>query len=378
MAEGRFDAVVVGVGGMGSAALYHLARRGLSVCGLEQYELAHDQGSSHGRTRIIRKAYFEHPDYVPLLHRAYELWNELERQSGRMLVERCGFLALGPPGSRTIRGLRSCYRQHALPHERLDAGGVAARWPRFRLPAGTVGFLDPLGGFLRAEECVRAHARAARRAGATLLTGERMETWQARRDGFVVRTHRQAITCRHLVVTTGAWSVPELARLGVAMEIWRKPQLWYDFEDIGDFRAPSFPTYYMERDDGHFYGFPAVDPAGLKVAEHEVPTPVPTPEALHRELVPADETPVRTFLEEVLGVEAPRRTRFDVCMYTVSPDRHFIVDRHPRHRGLVMGAGFSGHGFKFAPVVGEILAELVVDGRTRHPAEFLALRRFRP
>jgi len=377
MADERFDAVVLGVGGMGSAALWHLARRGLSVCGIEQFDVAHDRGSSHGRTRIIRKAYFEHPDYVPLLHRAYELWEELEAETGRSLMERCGFLTLGPPDSETIRGLERCYGRHDLPHERLGAEQVGERWPRFRLPAGTVGFLDPLGGFLDVEECVRCQLTAARNAGARFLGNERLEAFGPQGDGFRVRTDRRELECDRLILTTGAWAVPHLARLGVVLEVWRKVQLWYDFEGIEDFRVPAFPTYYVERGDGHFYGFPALDEDGIKVAEHVDETPVPGVESLIRALRPGDETAIRVFLREVLGVEAPRRTRYAVCMYTMSPDGQFIVDRHPQYPGLALGAGFSGHGFKFAPVVGEILADLAVDGRTGHPVEFLGLERFR-
>lgn len=377
MADERFDAVVVGVGGMGSAALWHLARRGLSVCGIEQFDVAHDRGSSHGRTRIIRKAYFEHPDYVPLLHRAYELWEELEAGSDRPLMERCGFLTLGPAGSETIRGLELCYDRHDLPHERLEAEEVSDRWPRFRLPAGTVGFLDPLGGFLDVEGCVRRQATAARDAGARILANERLETFGPVEGGFALRTDRREIECDRLVLTVGAWAVPHLARLGVVLEIWRKVQLWYDFEGVDEFRVPAFPTYYVERDAGHFYGFPALDEDGIKVAEHAAPAPVPGVEALNRALRPVDESPVRDFLREVLGVATPRRTRYSVCMYTMSPDGQFIVDRHPQHPALALAAGFSGHGFKFAPVVGEVLADLVIDGRTGHPVEFLGLERFR-
>ena len=371
-----YDVIVMGVGGIGSAALHHLARRGATTLGIERFGVAHDRGSSHGDTRIIRKAYFEHPDYVPLLHRAYELWGELEQDSGAELFHRCGFLTIGPPESAAITGLEVCYRQHRMPHERLDADGIAARYPQIRADAGSVAFFDPVGGYLRAEDCTVRHVQQARAAGAELLTDTPVISWEALADGIVVRTPADEITAARLIMTTGAWIRPLLEACGVATQVWRKVMFWYDVAGDSSFLPDELPTFFVEKGYGHFYGFPSVDGKGLKAAEHLAVTPVDDPETLERELLPADGPPVQRFVSETFPGVLSGHTAHAVCMYTVTPDHHFVIGPHPDHPQVIMAGGFSGHGFKFASVVGEILADLALDGSTRHPVDFLGLERF--
>ncbi len=373
-----YDVIVIGVGGMGSAALYSLARRGARVCGIERFGVAHDRGSSHGDTRIIRKAYFEHPDYVPLLNRAYELWDELEGVSGAALFDRCGFLTVGLPESESIQGLETCYAEHRLPHERLTAAEIEARFPQMSPGAGTVGFWDPTGGYLRVEDCVTRHVEAAVSAGADLHTDTRVLSWEATDDGVIVRTDEDEIAAKALVLSTGAWAAAELRRLGVDMEIWRKVLFWYDTPEPEPYLADRFPTFYVEREYGHFYGFPSVDGRGVKVAEHLARTPIDDPDKLERSLLLGDEPPVQRFMAETFPGALPGHVSHAVCMYSVTPDWNFVIDRHPQYPRVVIAGGFSGHGFKFASVVGEIAGDLALDGRTRHPIDFLGLGRFGP
>ena len=371
-----YDVIIIGVGGMGAATAYSLARRGVSVCGIERHGVAHDLGSSHGHTRIIRKAYFEHPDYIPLLHRSYELWAELAAQAKIPLFDQCGFLTCGLPDSESIKGLEASYAAHGVTHERLGYSEVRDRFPQFLIDRRAVGFLDPFGGYLRVEDCVEQHILQAEAAGAELFFQEPVVSWEACNEGVVVGTASREATARSLVLTTGAWAAPELTGLGIPTEVWRKVLFWYETAGAEQFLPDCFPTFYVETDSGHFYGFPSVDDKGLKVAEHFARTPIDNPGVLDRDLLPDDEPPVRHFVRQTFPEVVGGRTGHVVCMYTVTPDQHFVVARHPVHPQVVIGAGFSGHGYKFAPVVGEVLGDLAVKGATVWPVEFLGIHRF--
>ncbi len=373
----RYDVVVLGVGGMGSAALYALAKHGVKACGVEQFGLGHDRGSSHGQTRIIRRAYFEHPDYVPLLDRAYELWAELQAETGVPLHVTTGLLLALKRGGTTVENLVACYARGGHPHERWSPHQSRQRFPQFNLSEDLEVFYDPQGGFLYVETCVRQMVAAAQARGAVLHTHERVISWQADKHGVVVTTEKRRLQARRLVLTAGAWTGAELASLSLDLRVWRRVVLWYQFPEPEAFRAPGFPVFYVETDYGHFYGFPILDDLGLKVAEHVRPQVIPEPNRVNRELAPNDEAPILRFLRETFGQAHPRRTRHDVCLYTMTPDEHFILDLHPQHRNVVIAAGFSGHGYKFAPVIGEIVSELATEGRSRHPIDFLRLGRLR-
>ena len=377
MATERYDVVVVGAGGMGSAALYHLARRGIRACAVERFGIAHDRGSSHGDTRLIRKAYMEHPDYVPLLHRAYDLWDELEAEGTEELFARVGVLVAGNPATEAMQGQAASYQEHDLPHETLDAAAIVGRYPGLALPAEWSGFYDPLGGFLWVEECVRRHAELAQAHGAVIYQDEVMQSWRGEGAGVVVETDRRRLVAGRLVLAAGAWAVPELCRLGVAAQVVRKVLLWYRGAGLEHYARGTFPGFFFADGERYFYGFPAQEPWGLKLAEHNVShDPVADPLQLNRALTPDDEPLVRDFLARFFPALQPERSKHAVCMYSMTPDKHFVLDIHPECPAVVLGAGFSGHGFKFASVVGEILAELALDGDTQHPIEFLRLSRF--
>ncbi|MFL5340475.1 MAG: N-methyl-L-tryptophan oxidase [Gemmataceae bacterium] len=371
----RLDVIVVGVGGMGSATCFELARRGLRVLGLEQFDLGHDRGSSHGLTRVIRKAYYEHPSYVPLVRRAYERWYDLEQLTGRHLLTECGCLNVGPPGGELVGGVRRSAAEHGLPVEELTGTEIGQRFP-FRLPTEFVGVLEREAGFLFVEQCVAAHVEAARKLGAEIHNRERVVSWNSTGRGIDVQTERDRYTAAALVLTAGPWAAGLLERWGRRLSVMRQTMLWFGTSDDCLFRRDRFPIYLAEVPDGYFYGLPVIDGNGHKVARHYGAPELAAPDEIDRSADDADEAPVRAFLNRYLpAVDGPLR-RAQVCTYTLTPDRHFVLDRHPEHGNVAIASGFSGHGFKFAPVVGEIMADLATDGKTRYPIEMFRMGRF--
>jgi len=372
----HIDYLVLGLGGMGSSALYHLARRGLNVLGVEQFGAAHDRGSSHGETRIIRKAYFEHPNYIPLLQRAYELWYELEQSSGKRLFNPCGLMVAGPPEGEVIQGVHLAEQLYNVQVERISATEARTRFPGFQIPEGFEVTFEPEAGFLHVEECVQAHIDCAIAAGASVVLEEPVQSLDIGEQAIEVRTVSQHWIAEGVIVTAGAWSSGCLQELNLPLEVVRKVLLWnpvqqsiYNLEQGGG-------GFFFDMPDGQFYGFPSLDGKTVKLAEHTGGELVDDPNHLNRDLLELDSAPVSRFVREVMPELNPMPDRHAVCMYTRTPDGHFIVDRHPRNQRLVYGAGFSGHGFKFASVMGEILADLVTTGATSHPVDFLKSDRF--
>jgi len=373
-----FDVIVVGTGGFGSSCLYHLAKRGLRVLGLDRFPVAHDRGSSHGDTRIIRQAYFEHPDYVPLLLRSYELWRELETESGRDLMRLCGLFVSGPPEGHAIAGAKLAATQHGLDLQPLAPASVADRFPAFRLPSGFEAVFERDAGFLFVEDCVRTHVELAKRYGATIQIGEAVVDWSSDGSRVRVATDSQTYEAASLVLTPGAWAghIPHLADCLPPIEVRRKLLLWHRVAESHFHVDNGMPGFFFEMPEGEFYGFPSLDGASLKLAQHSGGEVVTDPQAVDRSLRASDVEPVTGFLQQVMpGVETTP-TRHAVCLYSMSPDSHFLIDRHPQFANVAFGAGFSGHGFKFTTVIGEALADLVETGATNLPIDFLSLRRF--
>ncbi|MBA4105838.1 MAG: N-methyl-L-tryptophan oxidase [Pirellula sp.] len=384
MPHAPYDAIVLGAGGVGSAAMWQLARRGLRVLGIDRFAPPHGEGSSHGQTRIIRQAYFEHADYVPLLLESYRLWEELEELTGQQLKVETGLLEVGPRDGIVVPGVLAAARQHGLAVEELAAAEIESRWPGFRLPENqspdVSGVFESRAGYLKVEECVAACLAAAQRHGAELLTNVEVHDWQAGED-VTVRTSAGDFRANRLVITAGAWAGPLLHNLGVPLEVRRKPLMWYEPRDTASSTsvtsaANGFPCFLFELPHGIFYGFPAVDERGLKAAEHSGGEPVADPRAVDRQLHAVDQQRVDGFLHQYIpSVRTPCRDHA-VCLYTMSPDEHFLVDRHPDDPRVVFAAGLSGHGFKFTPVLGQALAELATEGVTGQPTAFLSLGRF--
>ena len=379
-----FDVIVLGVGGFGSGALSHLARRGLNVLGIDQFGAAHDKGSSHGETRIIRKAYFEHPDYVPLLLRAYDLWSELEAESQRQLFWPCGLMLAGLPDSEAVSGARLSARQHALTIENLSPAAAMQRWPGFRIPDAFDVVFEPEAGFLKVEECVQTHLDRAAAHGATVQLDDPVVSWTSNGHEVRVRTAGREFIAGALVITAGAWAASVMADLKLPLQVLRKPVFWHTATSPAYGLSAGMPTFYFEmppdvRQVGNlphaFYGFPSLDGQLLKVAEHTGGQLVSDPLHVDRDSHDEDIRPIAAFLQSCLPDVSPQPTRHSVCMYTVTPDRHFVVDRHPEFANVVLGCGFSGHGFKFTSVLGEALADLATTGRTDLPIGFLRLNR---
>lgn len=371
-----YDVIVIGLGGMGSAAAYHLAADGHRVLGLEKFTPAHNRGSSHGGSRIVRQSYFEDPAYVPLLLRSYELWEQLARDSGDEVFRLTGGLYIGPPDSITVAGSIRASQEWNLPHDILDAGQIRKSFPNFTPSPDFIGLYEQQAGFARPELTVAAHLDLAAKAGATLRFGEQVEEWKETGGGVTVTTASGTYTAGQLVICPGAWAPGLLTDLGVGIAIERQVMYWLD-PVTGTAKFDRDPIYIAENDEGaQIYGFPAIDGAqgGVKTAFFRKGVAC-TPETIDREVHPDEITEMRTRVTELLPALAGRCLHSATCMYANTADQHFVIARHPAHTKVTVACGFSGHGFKFVPVVGEILADLAMTGATSHPIELFAPQR---
>ncbi len=365
----HYDSIVIGIGGMGSAASYYLARSGQTVLGIERHSLGHDQGASHGHTRLIRKAYFESPHYIPLLERSYELWSELERISGRRLLEQIGLVMMGRESNApAMMGALESAAQYGIEVERLGPEELKRRHPYFSPPSGTVGVWEPGAGFLWVERAVMALAQLAKNHGVTIRERCQVISWKARPGLVEVVTDSGTDSANALVITAGPWSSGLLSDMGLPLTIHRVVQSWYASH------LENIPCFAFDEPPHFLYGFPAVSGFGLKAALHSPGLQLKCPEEIDRNISDEDTRPVSLLLEaRVRGISGPPISA-TTCFYTMTPDCHFVIDRHRDNSNVIFAAGFSGHGFKFVPVVGEILAELVSDGRTRQDIGFLRCR----
>jgi sarcosine oxidase len=372
----HYDAIVLGVGGMGSAALYHLARRGLRVLGIERYNIPHDMGSSHGLTRIIRLAYYEHPAYVPLLRRAYELWRQLENSAQERLLIVTGSIDASPEAGRVFTGSKASCDLHHLPHEVLDHRQVTARFPGYRLPQGMMALYQPDGGFLLSERCIVAHVLAAQESGAEVHGQEQVLGWEPKGQGVAVHTGRGRYSADKLVICAGAWGaklIPDLHTLAVPE---RQVLGWFQPGRPALFRVQTFPVFNMAVEEGHYYGFPIYGIPGFKVGRYHHLEQHVDPDQMDRQTHREDEDVLRRFTARYFPDADGATMSLKTCLFTNTPDEHFILDLHPAWPQICIAAGFSGHGFKFCSVVGEIMADLAQTGRSPHHLELFRLQRF--
>jgi sarcosine oxidase len=382
----RYDVIVVGLGGMGSSAAYALARRGQRVLGIEQFGPAHALGSSHGASRVVRKAYFEKPDYVPLLVRSYQLWDELSAAAGRQLFTRCGALMIGRPDSAVVSGTLLSARQWSLPHEVLDPAAVRARYPQFELPADQLAVYEADAGFALPEATVAAQLELAAAAGAELRFSTAVEQLEPGRDGVHLVAGGQELHANRVVLATGAWA----GRLGgpdrYPIRVQRQTVHWFrPLTPVADYHPERFPVYMWSHPVApgepamELYGFPHLEgDEGVKAALYHdwLETDV-DPDALRRTVSESEWRTVQQLLARSLPGLAGDCVASSVCMYPGAPDDDFLLGLHPDSEGrVVVALGFSGHGFKFVPVVGEIVADLVVEGSTRHDIRFLSPERY--
>ena len=371
-----YDAIVIGIGGMGSATVYELARRGRRVLGLERYDIPHDLGSSHGVSRIIRLAYWEHPAYVPLLRRAFEQWRALELRCGERLLIVTGSIDAGRHDSRTFAGaLHSC-AVHSLPHEVLDAAALRGRFPAYQLPPDMAAVYQADGGFVLSERAIVNYVNAAHDLGAEIHAREPVLAWEAAGNGVAVRTAAATYRAARLVLTAGSWTadlVPALRRLA---QPERQVMLWVQPRRPELFRPAQFPVFNMEAPEGHYYGFPIFGIPGFKVGRYHHRGEAVHPDAMDRSCHPEDEAVLREGIRKYFPDGDGPTLSMKTCLFTNSPDEHFIIDRHPALPQVTVAAGFSGHGFKFCSVVGEILAELALEGQSRWDLTLFRLSRF--
>ena len=374
----RYDAIVIGLGGMGTATAFNLARRRQRVLGLEQHDLLHELGSSHGLTRIIRLAYHEDPSYVPLLRRSYELWHELEAIAGETLLVTTGSLEGGPEDGPTFRGALEAAELHDLPHEVLTAGQLRRRYP------GYAGFDDsthlvwqPDGGFLLAERTMLAHVNAAISHGADLRFREPVRSWEATGEGGVrVVTQNGAYEADRLVISAGAWARRLIPRLETLAVPERQVLAWLQPTRPELFEPDRFPVFVVDVPEGTYYGFPVHDVPGFKIGKyHHLGEPI-DPDDTDRAARAEDEEVLRAFATRYFPDGAGPTVMLKACIFTNSPDEHFIIDRLPELPQVSVAAGFSGHGYKFCSVVGEIMADLAMRGETGHDIGLFRLDRF--
>lgn len=372
----RYDVIVIGLGGMGSAAAYQLAKRGEKVLGIERFHKAHNQGSSHGKTRVIRQAYYEDPAYVPLLLRAYELWREIEHESGQELLFVTGGLMMGAPESEVVSGSIRSAQEYGLEHEILDADDIHRRYPPFTPPPSTIALYEKMAGFLRVEASVAAYCDRAAELGADLHFEEPVRSWEASDTDVTVSTDSGDYIADSLAICPGAWAPDLLVDMGLPLEVERQILFWFDaVGGVEPFALGKFPIYMWECDNGRlFYGFPSVDGphGGVKVAFHYKGIAC-TPDTIDRTVHQEEIESMRAQLAGRLPALHSTCLETATCMYTNTPDKHFVIARHPQHERVTVACGFSGHGYKFASVVGEVVADLVIDGATRHSIDL-----FRP
>ncbi len=380
MAGHRVDVIVAGLGAMGSQALAECARRGLRAVGFDRFSPPHDQGSSHGLSRIIREAYFEDPVYVPLVHRAFERWAALEAETGEVLYRRTGGLCYGPPDGTLVAGARRSAELHGLPHERLDAAAIRARFPAFRVRDGWEGVLEPRAGMLAPEACIAAALAVAERRGAVVRRDEPVLRWWQEGESVVVETAAGRTAAAHLVISAGMW-VRSLLEEGaptpmpLALTVQRNVLYWWEpAGEPGWFAPDRCPVFLGEiAPDLIWYGFPDTGD-GVKVALHHFGPPT-APDAVDRVVQPGEVAHLRALLAEWMPEVNGRLRATGVCTYTNAPDEHFIIDRHPDADRVFVASPCSGHGFKFASAIGEVLADLVETGTSRFDLGPFALGR---
>ncbi|WP_044233623.1 N-methyl-L-tryptophan oxidase [Haliscomenobacter hydrossis] len=380
-----FDVIVLGVGSMGASACFHLANRGLKVLGIEQFDIPHDQGSHAGQSRIIRKAYFEHPDYVPLLERAYQNWHDLEALTGTQIYHETGLLYCGPPENDMMQGVKLSAKTYAVPLNMLSQEQHQAQFPQIAIPAHYEGLLEPAAGFIPPERAILLYTNQAIRQGAVIQTQEKVLSWHKHPGGDItVISEKGRYRAAKLVITAGPWAGHFMPQLAPKLQVTRQVLAWVIPKNPQRFELGQLPCWMIvdEVNPGILYGFPIMPvgqfngPIGFKAGYH-VPGQTTDPNQVNRGVSSAEAQMIIEALQRFFP-EGYRSTHvLKTCLYTYTPDENFIIDFLPEFdQKVAIAAGFSGHGFKFASVVGEILADLTIDGKTALPIGFLNADRY--
>lgn len=382
MSNNHFDCIIVGGGSMGAATAYFLSKRGQKVLLLEQFDFVHDLGAHGGQSRLIRKAYFEHPDYVPLLLRAYDNWADLETETGEKVYFETGILYFGEPNDTLLNNIKLSARLHDLRLENWDLADAKNKYPMFDgVPDDWESLFEPEAGFLLVEKCVRLYLKQALKYGATLKAQEKVLSWSADTEGGEITTSKTQYTARKIIFTAGAWTSNLLKDIGLPLKVTRQILGWVKPEKWADFTLGNFPCWGIsDRENVLYYGMPILDEQdssgaiGLKLGRH-LHGVVVNPDEVDRTINEDDEASFKQGLQKYMPQADGDILAVKTCLYTNTPDENFIIDRHPTHPNVIMACGFSGHGFKFASVVGEVLADLALNDKTEQPIEFLSLKR---
>jgi len=379
-----FDAIVIGVGSMGSSTCYYLASRGYKVLGLEQFDISHEYGSHAGQSRIIRKAYFENSHYVPLLERAYQNWKAIEKETGVQLYFPTGLVYFGPSSHPLIKGVKQSASLYNIDLDHVNANEARTQFPSFNVPDGFETLFEPDAGFLTPEKAIKIFSEQAAKKGAEIHVHQKIVEWKKDGSTLTVTTDRGTYHCNKLVITAGAWTKKLIPALPARLRTTRQFVAWISPKDWNAFALRRFSCWLLADDSrpGCYYGFPILPennfygPAGLKLAHH-YPATETDPDKVNRQITKEDEEDLMYVLNKYFKNVFQSILSYKICLYTNSDDEDFIVDKLPGYDDkVVVACGFSGHGFKFASVIGEILADLAIDGRTNLPVGFLGLSRF--
>lgn len=379
----NYDVIVLGIGSMGSSALYYLASKGIKVLGLDQYSVPHDKGSHTGQTRLIRKAYYEHPDYVPLLLRSYENWSKLENMTGSKFYFETGILYMGKGSHPVMQGIKESASIHQIPINDLSASEEFRRHTPFEIPGHYDIILETEAGFVTPEKTISAYVALAKRHGAKVNTGEKVTGWEYIDGNVKVHTLNQSYTADKLVVTAGSYAMPLVGNVGKSLTVTKQWLAWFQPKNTDIFSEGRFPCWCIahEDDPGIYYGFPYLDhskhpgPRGMKVAHHSKGN-VTNPDEDSNDDTFDEQTKLSTLMKRYLPGHIHTITALRSCYYTMSPDEHFILDHLEEYdEKVVIACGFSGHGFKFVPVIGEALSEMTLEGKTDLPVDFLKINR---
>jgi sarcosine oxidase len=370
----KYDVAVVGLGAMGSAALYALAQRGRKVIGLDRFEPGHHLGSSYGESRIIRMAYYEDPVYVPLLRLAYDAWRRLESHTGEQVLTITGILEAGIEGSALVEGSLRSARQHDIPHEVLKPSQVNQRFPAFDIPSDWHCVFQPDAGILQPEKAIELFVRSAAQLGATIASGTRVEQVLPAGDNVQVRLESgEKIEASSAILATGPWMQDFVPELGNQMRLTRQPLMWFEPQDRQLVRPESMPVFFFDTGDDLIYGFPDFLGSGVKVASHLSCGELSSADEGRAEVTADEKAHLKRLVERFIPAAAGRVRQTHVCVYTRSPDEHFVLGLHPNAPQIVLASPCSGHGFKFASIFGEVLADLAMTRATDKPIDF-----FRP
>lgn len=373
----QFDVIIVGAGTMGMAAGYYLAKKGVNTLLIDSHDPPHDKGSHTGDTRIIRFAYGEGREYVPLALRSKELWDKLQEETEMPLFLQTGVLGFGPKGTTFIEEAIASASEHNLPLEVLDANDINQRWSGIKVPENYYGCFEPTSGVLFSANCIRAYREGALKHGATLVSHSPVTNIEIEDDSVTVHTAKETYIGKKLILSAGAWNGPLLSKLGIDVKLQPLRQTHGFFDaDPELYNADTFPIYLTQTDTGTYYGFPRIDGSGMKAGRHDIGQELDeTYNVVDYGKVEADEQDTRTFLDTFMPQASGKLMEGVTCLYTKTPDEHFIIDYHPEHMHVAIAGGFSGHGFKFASVIGEILSEMVTTGKSPYDLSLFSIKR---